>query len=434
VEKADVFVPALGRFNAWKLPDYPGIDTFQGHLRHTSNWDPNFDPKGKEIALIGNGASGIQILPQLQKVVKHVDHYARSPTWIGTSWVSQHIPKDTFYTEEQLKEFQDPVKYYQYRKKIENTLFNRFSGVFKDSEATKKSAKDYEQLMKTRLGHKAEEYLPFIKPDFSPGCRRLTPGPGYLEALIEDNVSFIPTRISHFTTTSIVTIDGIERKADAVLCATGADTSTAPQFPLIAHNRDLSQISRKGGNPGFPDSYLGVAVPGFPNLFLIHGPNASGPGATLCHSVEQQITYIARCVRKISRQAIRTMTPSAAAARDFREYCESFFPKTVLTDNCSSWINGGVPGGRISGVWPGSGSHVAYVRREPRWEDYEYTYKSKDGGVGGNRFAWFGNGWTRAEERVKLGDDGVDMTVYLKPSGTVDLATYHEAWNELPLG
>ena len=82
----DFVITAIGRFNQWKLPNYPGLNDYQGHLRHTSNWDVSFDPTDKKVAVIGNGASGIQVVPNLQPVAKHVTHFVRNPTWIATSW------------------------------------------------------------------------------------------------------------------------------------------------------------------------------------------------------------------------------------------------------------------------------------------------------------------------------------------------------------
>jgi cation diffusion facilitator CzcD-associated flavoprotein CzcO len=86
VDEADFLITATGHFSTPLLPNYPGIEKYTGHLRHSSNWDPNFDPTGKSVALIGNGASGLQILPPLQQMVKQLDHYARSPTWIAGSF------------------------------------------------------------------------------------------------------------------------------------------------------------------------------------------------------------------------------------------------------------------------------------------------------------------------------------------------------------
>lgn len=86
LDEADFLITATGHFSNPLLPNYPGIEDYRGHMRHSSNWDPKFDPTGKRVALIGNGASGIQILPPLQELVKHLDHYARSPTWIAGSF------------------------------------------------------------------------------------------------------------------------------------------------------------------------------------------------------------------------------------------------------------------------------------------------------------------------------------------------------------
>jgi len=128
---------------------------------------------------------------------------------------------------------------------------------------------------------KKPELLDQMIPDFSPNCRRLTPGPGYLEALTQDNVDFISTPISHFTKNSIVTTDGTERKVDAVICSTGANIDMIPRFPILAHGHDLRNVWRPD-----PITYLGLATPGFPNLLFIQGPNAAGHSGTVPNQVE----------------------------------------------------------------------------------------------------------------------------------------------------
>jgi hypothetical protein len=221
---------------------------------------------------------------------------------------------------------------------------------------------------------------------------------------------------------------GTHREVDAVICSTGHDVSFSTAFPVIANGVNLQTAWRPGGNPGFPDSYLSTAAPGFPNFLVFLGPNATGPAGTLCHSVENQVTYAAKVLRKASSQGIRSMAPSAAATRDFRAYCESFFPRTVMSEYCSSWYNGGIKGGRIHGIWPGSAGHVNAVRREPRWEDWEYTYLNPQG----NRFAWLGNGWTLKDVAANSGENvGVDLTPWLQAEALgegVDLKGYHENW------
>ncbi|PQE28472.1 hypothetical protein CJF30_00008199 [Rutstroemia sp. NJR-2017a BBW] len=417
-EQFDVLITAIGRFNAWKLPDYPGISDFKGHLRHSSNWDPNFDPTDKTVAVIGNGASGLQLVPSLQKVAKHLDHYARSKTWIAGSFGGEgegRTLEPKYFSQELLKSFEDPDTYYKFRKELESKFYHQFSALFKDTKDNKNLEDNFRKLMAERL-QKKPELVEQIIPDFAPLCRRLTPGPGYLEALTEDNVSYITTPIERFTENGIITVDGTERKVDAVICATGANIDMRPPFPIVAYGHDLRDTWSSD-----PLTYLGLAAPSYPNLLFVSGPNAAGYSGTVPNQTETQVTYLAKLLRKVSQQNIKTFVPSHDATNDFIAYSDAFFPRTVWTDNCSSWSNGGRPGGRIHGHWPGSASHVNFVRKDPRWEDWEWTYKNK----AGNRFGYLGNGWT-----VKETVEGSDRTPYLKRPDQVDLRSYHEEWFE----
>jgi hypothetical protein len=205
-----------------------------------------------------------------------------------------------------------------------------------------------------------------------------------------------------------VTQDGVHRPVDAVICSTGANTDCAPPVPIVAGEYDLSRDWKPAtacaeSKFGFPYSYLGVGTPGFPNLTFILGPNPAGPTGTLVNSSETQIVrfsnvrtwptfadsafrqaYIAKMLRKMSTQGIRTITPSKEATDDFvasvgppvnvrcifadirHRYCDAYFPRTNLTKKCASWSNSGIPGSRIHGHWPGSAAHLTHVRREPR--------------------------------------------------------------------
>ncbi|KAH8888551.1 FAD/NAD(P)-binding domain-containing protein [Thozetella sp. PMI_491] len=420
VEPADFVITAVGRFNAWKLPDYPGIDEYKGILRHASHWDPSFDVAGKKVAVIGNGASGLQLVANLQKQVERLDHYVRNRTWIATSWAGD---ERTFgpqpYTEEQKKSFENPDAYLAFRKELENKYWHRFGTFFKGTKENAELRERFVEIMKKRVAKKPE-ILQDIIPDFSPNCRRLTPGPGYLEAITEDNVDYIRSPIKRFTETGIETVDGVHRKIDAVFCATGANVDMVPAFPIRAHGKDLRDLWKHDGEYGFPYTYLGLATPGFPNLVFLGGPFGSGPSGTVPHSTENQIAYYAKVLRKVAREGIKSITPSGKAADDFVQYADAFFERTVLSEGCSSWYNGGRPGARIHGLWPGSSGHVTAIRREPRWEDWEYEYLSDTG----NRFSWyFGNGWTRKET-----DPNSDMTNYLTRPDEVDLRTLHESW------
>ncbi|CAG8956726.1 hypothetical protein HYFRA_00012270 [Hymenoscyphus fraxineus] len=428
-EESDFLITATGTFSLPKLPEYPGIETYKGHLRHSSNWDPTFEPEGKTIAVIGNGASGLQVVPPLQQKAKQLYHFARSRTWIAGSLGGENLSRDTT---KPIEIPQDPVGYTRYRKELENNFFSRFPNILKGHEKSAASKALFEKLMADRLG-KRSDLLGAIRPDFSPSCRRLTPGPGYLEAITQDNVEYVAEKIERFTPTGIVTVDGKTRDIDAVICSTGADISFSAAFPIIAHGIDLQKSWRPGGNPGFPDTYLGIAAPDFPNLFLILGANSNSTAGTVPFSIETHATYISKILRKVSTQGIRTITPSRAATNDFRAYCESFMPRTVMSEKCSSWYNGGIIGGRIHGIWPGSGTHALIARREVRWEDFEYTYLSPSK----NRFAYFGNGWAKKDVEAATSDhpEAIDFTTYLREeavSGEIDLRGYlEEPWYQV---
>ncbi|KAI4628044.1 hypothetical protein J4E80_002180 [Alternaria sp. BMP 0032] len=422
-ETFDFVITAIGRFNSWKLPDYPGLNDYQGHLRHTSNWDVSFDPTGKKVAVIGNGASGIQVVPNLQPIAKHITHFVRNPTWIATSWAGD---ERTFepqpYSQEQRKALEDPGVYLTFRKDLEDRYWRRFRAMIRGSTENQGMREQFIDVMKKRVAQKPE-LLDGLIPDFAPHCRRLTPGPGYLESLTEANVELVKSPIKRFTPRGIETTDGRTFELDAIFCATGANTDLVPPFSIKARGEDLHEAWKPGGKWGFPYTYLGLATPGFPNLFFLAGPHATGPSGTVPHGVETSLTYFAKVLRKVSSQGLKSLAPSKEATDDFVDYCDAFFPTTVLTDKCSSWNNGGIPGQRIHGLWPGSAAHFTIARREPRWEDWEYEREHK-----GNRFAYFGNGYTEAEL-----DESTDLTSYLKtPGQEVDLRDLHERWWDVP--
>ena len=420
-EDFDVLITAIGRFNAWTLPKYPGMKSFSGPLRHASNWDPDFDPRGRSIAVIGNGASGIQVVANLRGVVNRLDHYARSPTWIAGSFAGEGEGRKlepSYYSPETLRSFEDPEVYLEFRKGFEGKFYGRFDTILRDSEGNKRLRHEFEKSMAERTRGKPE-LLEHLLPDFSPNCRRLTPGPGYLEALAQPNVEYIRTPIAEFTSDGIVTTDGMERKIEAVICCTGANTDMLPPFPITVPGVGSLQYT---WTPD-PYTYLGVATPSFPNFVFIQGPNGTGYSGTVPNQIETQVTYIALLLRKVVQQRIKTFSPSKAATEDFVAYSDAFFAGTVWTEECSSWANSGRPGARIHGHWPGSASHLNFVRRSPRWEDWEWTYKSKNQ----NRFAYLGNGRT-SKEMQDSGNPHPDLVKYLKRPDSIDLRIYHEEW------
>ena len=277
----------------------------------------------------------------------------------------------------------------------------------KESEMSNFARNAFTQLMKSRLAKKPELAASFL-PDFGIGCRRLTPGPGFLEALVEDNVDFITTDIKCIDETGVLLKDGRHVTLDVLVCATGFNTSGIPPFPVTGSK---GQTLAARMTP-LPESYLTLMVDGFPNYFMILGPNAGLGAGSLTVAIEGQVDYVIKCIRKLQKEDYTSMVPKVERVKDFSEYVGEYFKKTVYTDRCKSWYKtgGGISENeRISGLYPGSVLHAREVWRAPRWEDFDYTTTER------NRLRWLGNGWSST-----LMEGGGDPSWYLNPE-EVDL-------------
>ena len=267
----------------------------------------------------------------------------------------------------------------------------------------------FTKLMRDRLAKKPE-LAEQLLPAFSVGCRRLTPGPGYLEALTEDNVDFVSTPIKRITSTGIELTDGRRIELDVIVCATGFDVAAAPPFPVVG----LDDQTLQSRFSPYPEAYLSLAVDSFPNFFLMMGPNSAIGSGSLVRMIESFGDYVIKCVRKLQKEDIRSMVVKRKRVEDFAEYCRAYFPGTVYLDQCKSWYRGdGGSGDRIVGLWPGSTLHCMETLRSPRWEDFEYEYEEKEDGEDGkkktkNQLWWLGDGWSVIQR------DGGDATYYIE--------------------
>lgn len=307
-------------------------------------------------------------------------------------------------SEEQRKKFaSDPEFYQKFRLAIEEDG-NAIHGVtIKGNPMQIAGQKVFEASMKERLAS-APHIFEAMLPKFAPGCRRLTPGRGYLEALTEPNVAFIKDKIERIEPSGIRTADGKLYEIDVLVCATGFHTSAPPPFPVLG--RGGVPITKKWAERA--TSYLSLAVDGYPNHFMMLGPNSAIGSGSLTMMIESVGDYVIKAVRKLQKENIRSMSVHPARVDDFVAYADAYFANTVFMDDCKSWYR---KGDKVTGLWPGSTLHCIEALRSPRWEDYEYEYREDDAarGVKANRMAWLGNGWSvnQIEER--------DLAWYLYP-------------------
>ncbi|KAF7554696.1 hypothetical protein G7Z17_g2715 [Cylindrodendrum hubeiense] len=364
-----------------------------------ATWDVDYDVKGKSVAILGTGSSGIQVVSAIQPDVKSLVTFIRSPTWITAGFAQSHAGPggaNFTFTEEQKTKFrEEPDTYKKYRKEIEGELNSRFKFIIADSEEQQEAKKYSRVEMTSKLNN--EELLKYLMPEnFAIGCRRPTPGNGYLEALTQNNVRVVTEEIDQIVSDGIQLKSSEIVKIDTLICATGFDLSFCPRFELIG--RSGENIHEKWKD--IPEAYLSLAVPGFPNYFMFLGPNAPVGHGSVLPIIEHATKYIINMMKKMQSQNIKAVSPQASAVADFSTHTNEFMKRTAWATPCRSWFKRGTIDGPVVALHPGSRIHWFHLMQNVRFEDWEYTYYSK------NRFQYLGNGFS-----IKEGP-GKDTTWY----------------------
>lgn len=266
--ESDVLINAGGILNNFRMPDIAGLSDFEGQLLHTAAWNGSVDLSGKHVAIIGAGASAVQVLPSIQKTCGHVDVYIRTPSWISPPFAhSQEGPVNPPYTVQDMQQFRDdPTFSVKTRKEMESHFNGMFKAFFKSTEEQQDLRAKFELRMKNLI--KDEDLQKRLIPSFEVGCRRINPGESYLVALQKPNVQAVFEPIEAIAKDGIL-VGGQVRRADVLIAATGFDTTFRPRFPIIGReNNNLQDLWEST-----PVSYMGTGVAGFPNYLIFLGPN-----------------------------------------------------------------------------------------------------------------------------------------------------------------
>ncbi|KIW19410.1 hypothetical protein PV08_03705 [Exophiala spinifera] len=397
-EQCDILVNASGFLNKWTWPNIEGLHDFKGKLIHTAAWDQLYDWTNKKVAVIGNGSSAIQLVPHLQKTAKQVVNYVRSPTWIAANFLEEYSEGGVqVYSEERKKQFrEDPSSLFELRKKMEHGFNGLFRAMLMGTSEQKAMAKTYRDIMESRLGRKPELIDRFV-PTFTVGCRRLTPGDGYLEALQEENVRCLWSPIAKVTETGILTEEGLE-DFDLIVTATGFDVSFRPSWNLIGRNgASLKDTWAKN-----PTSYFSICAVDHPNYFVYAGPNSPVAHGVLPGALDQMSSYILKWCKKIAEEDIKSITVKPKVVDDLNVWSQELLSRTVWAGNCRSWYKNGTINGNITALHAGSAMHFREMLENIRGEDFEISYRSA------NEFRYLGNGLTLRDA------NGGDLAYYLK--------------------
>ncbi|PPR07982.1 hypothetical protein CVT24_002694 [Panaeolus cyanescens] len=377
-DRCDILINAAGFLNAWRIPGIEGLENFKGKVLHTARWDETVDLTDKHVGLIGNGSSGIQVLPAIAPKVKMVTTFIRSETWVAPAQgLAQHV-----YTPEERHVFEtDPQAFLEYRKTLE-TGFSSIFGIWIGNSAMQKATTAaMRKAMQKALNNEALEW---IIPQWGYGCRRFTPGVGYLEALASEKVQVVKGGVVAATEDGCVCDDGKEYPVDIIICATGFDTSFKPRFPIIGR----AGVDLRDAWDHEPKCYLGVAAANMPNYFTFTGPSSPLGNGPLLVAMEAQADYMLKFINRYQTENIHSFSPKAEVIDEWVEFKNNFMKDSTWGQGCKSWYKNS--DGVVTALWPGSSLHYLEVLRDPRYEDWDF--KSN-----GNRFNFVGNGYSQTE-------------------------------------
>ncbi|OHV28860.1 MULTISPECIES: flavin-containing monooxygenase [Pseudofrankia] len=321
---ARAVISAVGQLNRPKMPDIPGRDDFAGPAFHTARWDHDVDLAGRRVAMIGAGASGFQIAPAIAPDVRHLTVFQRTAQWMfanpnyhakvgpGVRWALRHLP---FYG-----------RWYRFLilwPGCDAGLAGaRVDPAYPDQQVAISAHNELIRQMFTNLITSQcggdEELIAKVVPDYpATGKRTLQDDGSWLRTLRRDNVDLVRTSIDHIESDAVVTVDGRRHPADVLVFATGF-RMTEVLAPMRITGRDGRDLLELWGER--PAAYLGITVPGFPNLFLMYGPGTHlAHGASLIFHSECQMRYISRCLDELIGGGHVSMEPNQERYDDWHE-------------------------------------------------------------------------------------------------------------------
>ncbi|HEY2299419.1 MAG TPA: NAD(P)/FAD-dependent oxidoreductase [Jatrophihabitans sp.] len=326
--RADVLIGAVGALAEPALPEIAGIDTFAGEIFHSSRWDHDADLRGKRVALIGTGASAIQIGPELAGTVGRLDVYQRTAPWV--------LPRgDREYTRLERLAFKHvPLVQRLSREAIywaRELLVLGFAYQPRLLQAVQKIAE-----RNIDRGITDPQLRKAVTPDWQIGCKRMLISNDWYPTLSRDDVDLVTDGIAEIRPNGIVTNDGTVREVDAIVVATGFHVTDSPTFERIvgAEGRSLADAWSDKGQ----QAYKGATVHSFPNLLFVIGPNTGLGHSSMVYMAESHINYVASALAEMERHGLATFDVREDAQSRYNEKLQDRMGNTIwTTGGCASW-------------------------------------------------------------------------------------------------
>ncbi len=353
--RARVLIAAPGPLSEPQIPQLPGLGRFEGEVFHSARWNHGYDLEGKRVAVVGTGASAIQFVPKIQPKVTELHLFQRTAPWV--------LPRT-----------ERPIT------GVERAIFRRFPAAQRAVRALVYWTREWTALpmlrvrlspviqkigeAHLRLQVRDSELRRRLTPSYRPGCKRILLSSDYFPALTRDNVEVVEGGVVEVRERSVVAADGTERGVDAIIFGTGFHVLDMPIAERVTGAEGITLAESFGGSP---QAYRGTTFPGFPNLFMLLGPNTGLGHRSVVFMAEAQARYVAQALQTMRERGIGTLRVRAEAHRDYNARIQRRMKGTVWTEGgCASWYIDA--NGLNTSLWP----DFAYrFRRELRHFDLE---------------------------------------------------------------
>jgi cation diffusion facilitator CzcD-associated flavoprotein CzcO len=337
---ADVLVSAMGAINEPTRPQIPGLDSFEGKVFHSARWDHDHDLSGERVAVIGTGASAAQFIPKIQPLAAQVNVFQRTPAWIlprndrRVSSFEQRLFRRAPITQRALRgAIYCARETYVLGFSIDQRLMKLAEGV---------------ALLHLRRQVSDPELRRKLRPRYRIGCKRIIVSDEYYPALDQPNVDVVTEAITAIGPNSVVTADGEEREVDTIILATGFRVA---DMPAASRVRGRAGVSLSELWDGDPNAYRGTTIAGFPNFFMLIGPNTILGHTSMVYMIESQVHYVLDCLAQMERRGAAVVDVLPEAQRAYNAKLEKQMGRTVWASGCASWYLNAR--GRNTTLWPG---------------------------------------------------------------------------------
>jgi cation diffusion facilitator CzcD-associated flavoprotein CzcO len=358
VDHFEWVIAATGILHHPKLPDIEGLDSFEGDKFHSARWDHDVPLDGRRIGVVGTGSTGIQITGALADRASHYSLFQRTAQWV--------VPvEQVTYTDEQREQFRTDADVLQ-------ALHDELSMSFNDGFATQILDRNsdfvvnVETMCNAHLSEniRSDALRAKLSPDYRAGCKRLVISHNFYEAIQHPNAELVTESIERIEPTGVRTTDGRLHELDVLVLATGfhVDRFMRPMTIRGEQGRLLDDVWKDR-----PSAYLAVGVPGFPNFFMLNGPNSPVGNFSLIQTAELQFEYVMQLVDHVRKGKLETAMPTPEAAERFETERVAAAKETVWATGCRSWYldDRGIPF-----AWPFPFSRFRAEMAGPRLEDY----------------------------------------------------------------